>query len=289
MRNLLLTTLCLLMTHAFSQKKVQYISEYTISSTGKTKKAKLTCILPQDIEGVQNVDTIVYSMVPAQIFEKDGDRFAAFEIDSISESISIHILATIDLWENDFSAPKSITMHDSLDAFLSPEKYIECDQDLIVQQALKLKSRKSDLKTVKNIYAFVHKNLKYTGYNPDDVGALVALKNMKGDCTEFADTFVALCRANKIPARVVEGYKTENISMPQHNWAEVFLPEFGWRTVDATRSSFQQLDNDYVKLSHNRNLAALNGYRYFSYAYRGDPIRVVSRVTTSIAKNQENH
>ncbi|TYR31756.1 transglutaminase domain-containing protein [Sphingobacterium phlebotomi] len=230
---------------------------------------------------IQHVDTIVYSRVPTRFFEEHGDRFAEFELDSISESISIQISAAIDLWCNDFSAPKSVTVHDSLDAFLSAEKYIECDNDLIVQQAVKLKNHKSDLKTIRNIHAFVHKNLKYSGYNPKDVGAVAALQNLNGDCTEFADLFVALCRANKIPARVVEGYKTENISMAQHNWAEVFLPEFGWRIVDPTISSFQQLDNAYIKLSSNRHLNALNGYHFFSYVYRGDPIKVTDRVTTS--------
>ena len=46
----------------------------------------------------------------------------------------------------------------------------------------------------------------YVGYIKNDRGALYALKTKEGDCTEFMHLFVALCRANKIPARCIGGY-----------------------------------------------------------------------------------
>ena len=44
---------------------------------------------------------------------------------------------------------------------------------------------------------------------------VTALKNHVGDCEERAATFVALCRASGIPARLVW--------VPSHNWAEFYL------------------------------------------------------------------
>lgn len=65
-----------------------------------------------------------------------------------------------------------------------------------------------------------------------------------GFCEHYASSFVFLMRAAGIPARVVTGYQGGELN-PQsdyfivrqsdaHAWAEVWLPEQGWRRVDPT-------------------------------------------------------
>ncbi len=46
---------------------------------------------------------------------------------------------------------------------------------------------------------------------------MAALENRKGDCEEMAAVFVALCRSQGIPARLVW--------VPNHNWAEFYLTD----------------------------------------------------------------
>lgn len=281
MRHSLFLLLCILTLGVFGQKSktVQYSNTYAIKTQTGTKKVQLICLIPQNIEGVQQVDTLIYSIPPSRTFDQEGDRFVEFNVDAITGDFVIQILAQLQLKSNDFSNKTNQAKTEDLSPYLAAEKFIESEQEPLIQQALALK-KKSDLKTVQSIYSFVRKTMTYSGYNPKDLGALAALEAKQGDCTEFADLFVALCRANQIPARVIEGYKTESISMPQHNWAEVYLPELGWRVVDPTVSSFDQLDNAYVKLSSNRTNNTFKGYHYWYYTYWGDPVVIKETVRT---------
>ncbi|MBK8258353.1 MAG: transglutaminase domain-containing protein [Polyangiaceae bacterium] len=70
------------------------------------------------------------------------------------------------------------------------------------------------------------------------------LENPQGHCEYFASALAMLARSAGIPARVVAGYRvTERNELGgysivrernAHAWVEVFLPEEGWVTVDAT-------------------------------------------------------
>jgi transglutaminase superfamily protein len=86
-----------------------------------------------------------------------------------------------------------------------------------------------------------------------------ALENRKGDCEEMAAVFVALCRSQGIPARLVW--------VPNHNWAEFYLTDdkdvghwipahtagyswFGW--TGAHELVIQKGDRAYVAEQHKR-------------------------------------
>ncbi|MBI3230239.1 MAG: DUF3488 domain-containing transglutaminase family protein [Burkholderiales bacterium] len=67
-----------------------------------------------------------------------------------------------------------------------------------------------------------------------------------GFCEHYASSFVYLMRAMQIPARVVTGYQGGEINpvdgvmtvrqSDAHAWAEVWLPNRGWRRIDPTSS-----------------------------------------------------
>lgn len=69
-------------------------------------------------------------------------------------------------------------------------------------------------------------------------------ENKQGFCEHFASAFVVLMRAAGIPARIVAGYQGGELNpldgylvvrqSDAHAWAEVWLPEQGWRRVDPT-------------------------------------------------------
>ena len=74
-------------------------------------------------------------------------------------------------------------------------------------------------------------------------GALSALYNGSGVCEDYAALFVALCRAEGIPARLVNGYtdprgrgdvwnvaygETFPLTGFRHSWAEFYLEGLGW-------------------------------------------------------------
>ena len=68
-----------------------------------------------------------------------------------------------------------------------------------IQEAARLIGGQSDLDQVKNILAFLKKAVKPSGYTRDDRGALGTLRQKKGDCGDYSDLFVALCRAGASP------------------------------------------------------------------------------------------
>lgn len=69
-------------------------------------------------------------------------------------------------------------------------------------------------------------------------------ESRRGYCTYFAGALTVLCRASGIPARVVEGFtagerRGSSFSYlvresNAHAWTEIWVPGWGWATVDAT-------------------------------------------------------
>ncbi len=66
------------------------------------------------------------------------------------------------------------------------------------------------------IYDWVQANIEYK-FDIELKGALTALEEGRGDCEELTSLFVALCRANRIPAR--------SVWVPGHCYAEFYLED----------------------------------------------------------------
>ncbi len=133
-------------------------------------------------------------------------------------------------------------------AFLSAQKYLESDNDRIQRKAAGFVAD-SRAGTAKRIYDWVSGSLRYDGYDGKERGALYALDQRKGDCTEFMYLFSALCRADGIPARCMAGYVIQNNALLKpagyHNWAEVYL-DGTWQTADPANKVFLKSINFYV-------------------------------------------
>ncbi len=98
--------------------------------------------------------------------------------------------------------------------YLNASPYIEVRHPMIVKLAKQL--RKPELagwKQVEAIYDHVRDHVRYE--NGSLKGALAALRDGTGDCEELTSLFIALCRANKIPARTVW--------VPDHCYPEFYL------------------------------------------------------------------
>ena len=105
----------------------------------------------------------------------------------------------------------------------------------------------------------------------------------EGSCSQYSALFIALCRAVRIPARMVGGfigwrpwikaedlklyYKFETklspeglagaqhyISLLAHGWAEFYVPNYGWIPVDPTYGRFGQQDNNTIILKKGRDV-----------------------------------
>ena len=75
------------------------------------------------------------------------------------------------------------------------------------------------------------------------------LNTRAGKCTDINSMFVALCRANGIPAREMFGVRINNdvITGNQHCWAQFYLPGTGWVYADPADVLKAVLTNEWDK------------------------------------------
>lgn len=80
----------------------------------------------------------------------------------------------------------------------------------------------------------------------------------QGVCQDFTNLFICLARLLSVPARYVCGYvytgeKSANHAMSEasHAWAQVYLPEAGWKGFDPTNGIITQ--TDHVRVAVGRN------------------------------------
>ena len=161
------------------------------------------------------------------------------------------------------------------------ETYLEKDAPSITEAARGL-GGKDEEQTMRNCFDFVVKTLKKRPYDDKDYGAVWALRQKRGDCTEFADLFVTLCRAHGIPARYCEGYLLEPVAdTPKHDWAEVYTDKYGWVPFDpffaylGRSTTFDKFRPVYLQLDVQRRNTVLNNYHFWAYRYQGDgPVQI---------------
>jgi transglutaminase-like putative cysteine protease len=89
--------------------------------------------------------------------------------------------------------------------------------------------------------------------------------------------FVALCRANKIPARGIGGYLGSNNPMLKpdayHNWAECYI-DGAWRIIDPQKKVFMPEPARYIAL-HIIGDAPKNPISGpYKFAYKGEGIQI---------------
>lgn len=70
--------------------------------------------------------------------------------------------------------------------------------------------------------------------------AAEALALGRGVCQDHAHVFIAACRLRGLPARYVSGYVHPGDAphAASHAWADVYLEETGWTSIDVTHRSF---------------------------------------------------
>jgi Transglutaminase-like superfamily len=105
----------------------------------------------------------------------------------------------------------------SMRIYLGNSPYIEADAGELKKILKELNETEAltDWNKVERIYDWVRDNIKYETGKLKTVRQ--ALKDRKGDCEEMTSTFVAMCRASRIPARCVW--------IPNHCYPEFYLED----------------------------------------------------------------
>lgn len=165
---------------------------------------------------------------------------------SLRVNISYYLLSFDTTYLINSSSPENYDKSSGLyRKYTQPEPLIESDDPEIVSEAQSITtSSNTTFGKISKIYNFVISHMRYA-VQDEERGALWALENKTGDCSEYSYLFVALCRAIGIPARIQAGfafYSTTETTEDGHMWAEYCLENYGWVPVDATWRQFNALD-----------------------------------------------
>ncbi|MFH0725599.1 MAG: transglutaminase-like domain-containing protein [Pseudomonadota bacterium] len=202
-----------------------------------------------------------------------GNQILHFLFDEIPPYSTKVILIDADLLLNGEAA---FLEQCDLKSYLIPAPLMESgDKD--IQSLARQLMTDNPLSTARNIFSWVVGNIRYTGYRSEPLGARYALETKSGDCTEFACLFVALCRANHIPARPVGGYVCKNSQQlnpaDYHNWAE-FHVNGAWCIADPQAGRFMENETDYIAFCRIGEPEESTGLGFQRYRVTGDGIRV---------------
>ena len=146
---------------------------------------------------------------------------------------------------------KIVAGTDSKDAlFVSEQPLIETNSEAIQKLANNLKSQAGDLQ--KNIFNWLVDNIEYSGYGMRDKGALYAIQELQGDCTEYAYLNVALNRVLGFKSRAVNGYVVTHdkklAASGFHTWSEIWLDN-GWQVIDAQKKALLENQENYIAMN----------------------------------------
>lgn len=157
----------------------------------------------------------------------------------------------------------------NLRQYLKPSIGIECKDKAITKLAGELGAEAPNAwKEVEEVYDWVQKEIRYE--NGPMKGALAALRDGTGDCEELASVFIAICRAKKIPARVVW--------VPDHCYAEFYLVDdegkgYWFPCQVAGDKAFGEMPFQYIILQKGDNfqsqISRSQYYRYLPMEVKG--------------------
>jgi transglutaminase-like putative cysteine protease len=103
------------------------------------------------------------------------------------------------------------------------------------------------------INQWIHRYIKYQAGITNTYTTVDEILNLRaGVCQDQTHLFIAIMRANRIPARYVSGYLNQvdafTGAIAMHAWGEALLPGTGWIGLDPTNNCL--VDDNYIKVGH---------------------------------------
>ena len=153
----------------------------------------------------------------------NGVRQLVISMGRIPNGATAHALYTIEVTRKEILAPKDTSVFKiprkaprDIKRWLNGSPYIESRDSKIRSLARETtKEVDGDWEKVEAIYEFVRENIEYQEGKIKTTTR--ALKDGVGDCEELTSVFIAMCRASKVPARMVW--------VPDHCYPEFYLQD----------------------------------------------------------------
>jgi transglutaminase-like putative cysteine protease len=257
------------------QRQIQYSFTLQNRTNQTLKNAEFWARAPVRETATQRCERLEVSHPYQLLSDQHGNQILYFQIPEMRPfaTVIVSVKALLQLSDT----PNALPTPD-LKAFLRPEPFCESDAPEITRLAATLGSGKP-MVAAEKIFNWVTSNVHYSGYIRNERGALYALKNKQGDCTEFMYLFAALCRAGQIPARTVGGYVCSGNSVVKpndyHNWAE-FYDGKRWRIADPQRKKLMKETSHYIAMQVIADTPGnpVAGFHRFRFAGEGLKVKM---------------
>ncbi|MBN2617305.1 MAG: transglutaminase domain-containing protein [Spirochaetales bacterium] len=245
-------------TNSFNNtgKKIIYNATYSVTLDSNTSHGSIIVRLPKNYKYRQRIIKEEFSIKPKKIFMDGDDRLALF---SIKETVDIDIKIIVEIYKYDFY--NAVSDDKNFDEEIYTNNLILNNKvnNELIELAEKLKSD-SDIDTIKNIYNYINDNINYREQDIERLG-YEALKTGNGDCSDFSDLFVTLCRINNIKSRTILGYGINGEY--GHHWVEVLYDSRGWIPIEPVAS----ISKTFTFPPGMKNYYLYFGFNIFNYNY----------------------
>lgn len=208
-------------------------------------------------------------------------------------SLKYDILSAEGLW---LINPVSISPYNtSSDLYLNytkAEEFIESDNSLVVSLAQQIAGNVTNpFLVARRFYEWVSTSIQYQ-IQSEERGAVWAINNRRGDCSEYSDLLIALCRSQGIPARKITGWAFSDLAAnfipgiynykdyPAHAWVEIYFEGYGWMVVDPTWANsgfyyFGRIDPFHLITTKGQKTTtsdwSVNEFSFLMYQTTGNP------------------
>ncbi len=231
--------------HAFVDRQVRYRVEARNRSGRPIAAARIRLLAPARVAS-QELIAMEVSHPHAVREDALGNRVIEVDLDLPPYgSSSISVLAELRL---SAKAPAE-GLDEDRERWLVEEPSIEVQAPEIQRAATEIQAEDGALPRA--IHEFARGHIEDVGYLREEKGALRALRERRGDCTEYMHLFVALARARGVPARALAGWVVERDEILRartyHNWAQ-FHDGARWRLADPQRGIFGEREETYVAM-----------------------------------------
>ena len=266
--------------------RTTFVMEVNIENAGNTEFLMYKTRIPVNINYRQRITDMRFDPAPKYIFDDGAERFVEYYLMHPQENTVLRLEFDMELYRYDVNTARMFDIDPSDELkpsrFLKEEKKIESKDPAIVKMAESV-SGKDRYEIVEKIYQLVIDTLEYDmslGHRKSWKGAKQSALQGTGVCSDYADLFVAICRAKGIPARYVSGFVVdENPTNVGHAWVEVYFEDKGWIRFDPTWGDNVLSDTDFF---HNtpKYIEVLRSSRDTDtlYYYRGRPPKISSKV-----------
>lgn len=199
-----------------------------------------------------------------------GNQMLQYKIERPYEELWIRARSRVHVREHDPIAPlKRATLplvwmpwqRQMMTPYLLPPELPETQLHELSEYAMSFALRNDyDLvETLRDMNQSIFRDFAYVqGATQIETSPFVVFIERRGVCQDFANLFICLCRLLNVPARYRVGYiftgasyDNQIQSEASHAWAEVYLPNVGWRGYDPTNGIMGGLDH--VRVAHGRN------------------------------------